>query len=128
VGRIGPGEAIWDDLKKQYGSQIELRRFGEQSLERISQLLLSADFAISTTPLTLIGKSGSVGAMLDHGLPIIVNRNDVRFSGIPEADATSELIIPLGESFLERLTSVKRQPPKARLPEIATQFLNDIGA
>ena len=128
VGRIGPGEAIWDDLKKQHGSQIGLRRFGEQSLERISQLLLSADFAISTTPLTLLGKSSCVAAMLDHGLPIIVNRDDIRFTGIPETGAISELIIPIGESFLERLTSVKRQPPKPRLPEIAAQFLNDIGA
>ena len=128
VGRIGPGENNWRDLQERYGSVIELFRFGEQPLERISQLLLSADFGIATTPLALIGKSSCVAAMLDHGLPVIVNRNDVHFAGISESDLTSELLIPLDDKFLERLASVRRLPPKARLPEIATQFLNDLGA
>jgi hypothetical protein len=128
VGRIGPGETIWRDLRKRYGSVIELFRFGEQPLERISQLLLSANFGVATTPLALIGKSSCVAAMLDHGLPVFVNRNDIHFAGISEADATSELIIPVDETFPERLRSARRQPPKPRLPEITAQFLNDIGA
>jgi hypothetical protein len=66
--------------------------------------------------------------MLDHGLPVIVNRNDVHFSGIQDTGPSSELLIPVDERFLERLTTVRRQPPKARLTEVASQFLNDIGA
>jgi hypothetical protein len=128
VGRIGPGETIWSDLCEKYGSVIELIRFGEQSLERISQLLLSANFGVATTPLALIGKSSCVAAMLDHGLPVFVNRNDIHFAGISEPDAGSELIIPVDEAFPERLRSARPQSPKSRLPEIAAQFLNDIGA
>ena len=128
IGRIGPGESVWMDLTKRYESEIELCRLGEQSTENISEFFSSVDFGISTTPLSLIGKSSCVAAMLDHGLPVIVNRNDVHFAGISEANLASELLIPMDESFLERLTSVKRQPPKPRLPEIAAQFLNDIGA
>jgi len=128
IGRIGPGESVWRDLMKQYGSDIELWRRGEQSLEKISQFLLSTDFGISSTPLSLIGKSASVAAMLDHGLPVIVNRNDVNFRGINQTGPISERLIPMDEMFLERLTAVKRQPPKPRLREVAAQFLNDIGA
>jgi hypothetical protein len=128
IGRIGPGESIWMDLARQYRSEIDVRRLGEQSLVDISRFFFSIDFGISTTPLSLIGKSGSVAAMLDHGLPVIVNRNDIHFAGIPETDLLSDLLIPMNEELLRRLSSVKPRSPKARLPEIATQFLNDIGA
>jgi hypothetical protein len=128
IGRIGPGESVWMDLTKRYESEIELHRLGEQSTEKISEFFSSVDFGISTTPLSLIGKSSCVAAMLDHGLPVIVNRNDVHFAGISAATLASELLIPMDERFLERLTSARRQPPKARLPEVAAQFLSDIGA
>jgi glycosyltransferase involved in cell wall biosynthesis len=126
VGRIGPGEPIWRDISERYGSRIQLLRFGEQALERISELLLSADFGIATTPLALIEKSGSVAAMLDHGLPVVVSRNDIQFPAIPEVKLSSQLLIPVDQDFQKRLSSVKRQPAKARLPEVAEQFLKDI--
>jgi glycosyltransferase involved in cell wall biosynthesis len=128
IGRIGPGEAVWSQLAERYGLEVELHRLGERSPEEISQFFSSVDFGVATTPLSLIGKSASVAAMLDHGLPVIVNRNDVHFHGIPDTGPSSELLIPVDVSFLERLTTARRQPPKARLPEVASQFLNDIGA
>ncbi|HEY2122856.1 MAG TPA: hypothetical protein VGH07_04620 [Chthoniobacterales bacterium] len=128
IGRIGPVESVWMDLTERYGLEIELRRLGEQSLDSISQFFSSIDFGVATTPLSLIGKSGTVAAMLDHGLPVIVSRNDVHFRGIHDTGPTSDLLIPVDERFLERLTTVRRQPPKARLTEVAAQFLNDIGA
>ena len=127
VGRIGPGELVWTDLSGRYQSVIEFRRLGEQSPESISQFLGSVDFGVATTPLSLIGKSSCTAAMLDHGLPVIVNRNDIHFHGIPEVAPISELLIPVDENFLKRLAAVERQPPRPRLPEVAAQFLNDLG-
>ena len=126
VGRIGPGESVWTDLRERYQAEIEFRRLGEQSLENISQFLGSVDFGVATTPLSLIGKSSCTAAMLDHGLPVIVNRNDVHFRWILEVAPKSELLIPIDENFLKRLATAKRQPPRPRLPEIAAQFLNDL--
>jgi glycosyltransferase involved in cell wall biosynthesis len=128
VGRIGPGEMVWNDLSGRYQSEIEFCRLGEQSLENISEFLGSVDFGVATTPLSLIGKSSCTAAMLDHGLPVIANRNDIHFGGIPEIAPISELLIPVDENFLKRLAAVKRQPPRPRLPETAAQFLNDLGA
>jgi glycosyltransferase involved in cell wall biosynthesis len=128
VGRIGPGESVWRDLSGRYQQEIEFCRLGEQSLENISQFLGSVDFGVATTPLSLIGKSSCTAAMLDHGLPVIVNRNDIHFRGIPEVAPISELLIPFDENFLERLATVKRRPPRPRLPLVAAQFLNDLGA
>jgi glycosyltransferase involved in cell wall biosynthesis len=128
IGRIGPGESIWTDLARQYGSEIKVQRLGEQPSADISRFFLSIDFGISTTPLSLIGKSGCVAAMLDHGLPVIVSRNDIHFAGISEMDLASDLLIPMDQDLLRRLSSVKPRPPHARLPAIAAQFLSDIGA
>jgi glycosyltransferase involved in cell wall biosynthesis len=128
VGRIGPGELVWTELSRRYQSEIELCRLGEKSLADISQFLLSVDFGVATTPLSLIGKSSCTAAMLDHGLPVIVNRNDIQFRGIPEIEPISELLIPVNENFLKRLAAAKRQPPRPRLPEVAAQFLSDLGA
>jgi glycosyltransferase involved in cell wall biosynthesis len=129
IGRIGPGESVWMNLAERYGSMIDIQRLGERSLEDISRFFSSIDFGVSTTPQSLIGKSSSVAAMLDHGLPVIVNRNDVHFRGVPETALTSELLIPLDKAFLERLrlASTRRQSPKPRLPEVAEQFLREIG-
>jgi len=126
VGRIGPGESVWTDLSGRYQPEIEFRRLGEQSLENISQFFSSVDFGVATTPLSLIGKSASVAAMLDHGLPVIINRNDVHFRGITDTYPTCELLIPVDEMFLERLTAARRQTPKPLLPEVTKQFLSDL--
>ena len=130
IGRIGPGESVWTDLTERYGSGMEINRLGERSLEDLSRFFSSIDFGVATTPQLLIGKSSSVAAMLDHGLPVIVNRNDVHFRGYEENGLTSERLIPLDTTFLERLrlAALRRQTPESALPQVAERFLRDIGA
>ena len=127
IGRIGPGESRWKDLTERYGSEVELSRLGERSLAEISQFFSFVDFGVATTPLALIGKSSCVAAMLDHGLPVIVSRNDVHFRGMPNPDLLSDLLIPVDEMFLERLKSARRRDPQPQLPQVAEQFLKDVG-
>lgn len=126
IGRIGPGESLWNEIVERYGPEIHFQRFWEQSFENISQFLLSVDLGVATTPLSLIGKSSSVAAMLDHGLPVIVSRNDVHFPGISEENIASGRLINVDDSFVDRLKAVKRLNPNPSLPKIARQFLGDL--
>jgi glycosyltransferase involved in cell wall biosynthesis len=126
IGRIGPGESIWSDMVERFKSKIEFHLYGEQFPQQISRFLLSTDLGVATTPLSLVGKSSSVAAMLDHGLPVIVSRNDVHFPGIAEKDLASERVISVDESFLDRVKAVKRLSPEPSLPRIAKQFLDDL--
>ena len=128
IGGIGPGESVWTDLTERYGAEIELCRLGERSFDEISRFLSYLDFGVSTAPLALIGKSSSVAAMLDHGLPVIVNRDDVHFRGIPLTDLVSDLLIPVDKNFLTRVRSARRRSSQSRLPQVAEQFLQDICA
>ena len=129
IGRIGPGESIWSDMVERFKSQIQFHLLGEDSPENISRLLLTMDLGVATTPLSLVGKSGSVTAMLEHGLPVVVTRNDIHFEGVTdESLVTDELLIPLDAKFMERLRRIARRPPRSRLKEVAARFLSDIGA
>jgi len=56
---------------------------GEQSEASVSRLLLKASFGISMAPLQWIGKSGSVAAMIAHGLPVIVPTYSVSIEAPP---------------------------------------------
>jgi glycosyltransferase involved in cell wall biosynthesis len=126
IGRIGPGESLWNEIAESYKAEIQFQRFGEQSPENISQFFLSLDFGVATTPFSLIGKSSTVAAMLDHGLPVIVTRDDIHFDGIPEDNLASERLISVDDSFVDRVRAVKRFNPEPSLPKIAKQFLGDL--
>jgi hypothetical protein len=69
VGRCGSEQEHWASIWKAFGLYVE--QLGEQAPEYISELLLNSSIGIATTPAYLIGKSGTVAAMHNHGLPVI---------------------------------------------------------
>lgn len=87
IGRCGEEQNNWVAAWKTEGLPVQI--YGEQSEKQISQLLNDATAGIATTPIALIGKSGSVAAMREHGLPVMcVARKwqvrDQRHIDIPE--------------------------------------------
>lgn len=122
VGRIGAGEALWREMRSRYDDRMCMVRLGEQPAARVSDVLNAADFGIATSTLALIGKSGTAAAMIDHGLPLIVNREEGPWQpGRLDARA-SGLVIRVGDRFQERLGEVERQAPLWRLPQIADRW------
>ena len=127
VGRLGAGDARWTTLQNRYRQHAAMVRLGEQPVERISELLNTVDFGIATSPYALIDKSGTVAAMLDHGLPVIVNREDESFVPVRTVeDTVDELVIRMDERFGDRLSGASRRPPQWRLPAVAGRFLADL--
>ena len=114
-------------MVRRYENEFGFKRYGEQPAERISRFLTEMDFGIATTPLALIGKSATAAAMLEHGLPVIANRDDVRYAGITPGPAP-EGIIEMDEGMLEALRAAKRREPRSRLPAVAQQFLQSVQA
>jgi hypothetical protein len=129
IGRIGPGERIWLEMVEKFSSQAQFRLLGEHPPQNISRFLLAADLGLATTPLFLVGKSSTVAAMLEHGLPVVVTRDDIRFKGITDREIVGDdLLISFDSRFLERVRTVKKRPPTSRLPGVAAKFLADVGA
>jgi glycosyltransferase involved in cell wall biosynthesis len=95
---------------------------GELPTVLISSYLQSADFGIATSPLSLIQKSGSVAAMLEHGLPVVVGR----FEKAVEAGEGSKRLIPLDASFENNLLMAKKDVPRAGLDAVTEKFLQSL--
>lgn len=69
IGRNGAQKVPWKNTWTYFG--LEFREIGEQPAEAISEYLSNADIGITTTPLLLSEKSGTVAAMRSHALPIL---------------------------------------------------------
>ena len=126
AGRIGSGEELWKKLMRDYSDTFEFIRIGEQPPDKIAEFFASVDFGIATTPWEIVGKSATTAAMLEHGLPVIVNRDDVHYAGWSEQNYPP-LLIKMDESLPAKLAGARRQQPRRILPEVAAQFLADIG-
>ena len=72
----------WHGLAASNFDRLRWVSLGELEPVAVSCYLQALDFGISATPWQLVGKSSGVAAMLDHGLPVLVPRNDFA-SGIP---------------------------------------------
>lgn len=126
IGRMGGGEALWESLSQRYSQWFDFVRLGERSVEQVSDFFHWIDFGIATTPWAIIGKSGTVAAMLDHGLPVIVNRDETRFSfDLPEI-AVSPLLVKMGPDLASKLPALKKLPPKSSVPDIVGTFLSSL--
>jgi glycosyltransferase involved in cell wall biosynthesis len=108
-GRIHDrGRALWILLQKALDGQIPLTLLGELPAVQVSEILQGLDFGIATSPWALVGKSGTVAAMLEHGLPVVVTRDDYRLrtGGTPEPEP-HPLLHRLNATLLDEMA---RQP------------------
>ena len=124
IGRIGTvGEELWNRMAKAYANRFGFLRLGEQPTERVSEYLSFLDCGIATTPRSIIGKSGTVTAMMEHGLPVIVNREDA--PGVKtEVEKSEPLLIPCDKHLESRLQAgLTKGRPLSRRAQIAKEFL-----
>lgn len=121
-GRIGAGQALWDQMRKTYSDRMVFLQLGELKPDEISQVLQQLDFGIATSNYELLGKSSVVAAMREHGTPVIVNR--FGRDGEPSAAALPDDIVTV--SSLSRIGSVQRRPAASTGRQIVDQFLADL--
>lgn len=69
IGRSGKEQNNWVKAWKAEGLLSEV--MGELPVETISGVLFKVTFGLTTNPICLTEKSGTVAAMLEHGLPIV---------------------------------------------------------
>jgi hypothetical protein len=126
-GRLGAhGEKLFAQLKNQYAGRIAFENLGQRPPSEISRLLQSLDFGLGTHPWALIGKSGAVAAMLDHGLPVLVPRDDWALRVPPTPSPLRDpLVVRLADTPSEYMAAwlARRRAPSPRLPALVTAFL-----
>lgn len=131
IGRLGTyGEEMFSALRERFGNAIRVEVAGEKSPEEVSHLLQLSDFGIATHPWALIGKSGAVAAMLDHGLPVVVARDDWVLRKRPLAVPPIDPLVVKREDVPPELMAgwlARKRPAAARLPAVAATFLSRLG-
>lgn len=127
IGHLGYGHSLWKEVQRKYQNQITFHTLGKLPASKISQIMQRLDYGISTTPLQVIGKSSAGITMLEHGLPLIVNRQE--FYGLPSDSIipNDPLIIPMTADLPNQLVAgIPKQPCRSRLPSIAAQWIDDL--
>lgn len=96
IGKNNVGAGTFDRLTARLKGRAEVVVTGERSAAQISILLQCLDLGLATTPLQVIQKSGSAAAMLEHGLSLLVVRDDWHLRGAPRQSgiANSRLLTP----------------------------------
>jgi hypothetical protein len=127
VGRLGAhGERLVARLRADPSHGVLCAAAGERPASEVSEWLQAADCGVGLHPWTLIGKSAAVTDLLEHGLPVLVPRDDWQLRVGPTPP-------PMPHPRLARLADVPparaaaffalREAPQSRLDAIADAFL-----
>jgi hypothetical protein len=124
------GRAVWNRCAQEYSGRCDFVDLGAQVPERISTVLQALDFGVATSPWALIGKSSSVSSMLDHGVPVVVTRDDWKLlRGLTPAPTAQRSLFRFGEDFLKQLgEGLERVPAQSRCADVTRQFLDDLAS
>lgn len=125
AGQYGPAML----QKFSADGKIAVAATGELPAEKVSQILQAVDFGIAPHPWGMIGKSGAVAALIDHGLPVLASHEETWVR------PPSDLPLP-PPGLLSRLSDLtpeavpawlaRRQPAASTLPKTADDFLESL--
>jgi hypothetical protein len=118
-------EAI-NKLKFTLQDRADVVIAGERTSFEISKILQTLDLGLATTPRQMIQKSGSVAAMLEHGLSVLVTRDDwhLRGSDSPLEKISVRLLSPKQFALLKTLpTRDPHSPDNCNVKCIASEML-----
>ena len=126
AGILPRNKSRWKELKKNYSGDWLIHSFGKLPEDEISHYIQGLNYGLTSTPWDLVGKSGSVAAMVEHGVPVIVNT----MGGTPGApliiqDDFQSLIIKADEHLLLNLKQCKScKPVINNLEKVALRFID----
>lgn len=130
-GRVGAhGDRLLEQLAREKNG-VRIFSLGPQPPDRISRLIRASDFGIATHPWALIEKSGTTATLLEHGLPVLVPRDDwhPRHGSIAHAprDPLLRRLHDLAPAEFPKWLGQRREPA-ALLPGLADQFVAQLDA
>lgn len=124
IGRCGTERNHWINTWQSAG--LLVTQLGEQPAEIISDILARATVGIGTTASVLIGKSGSVAAMREHGLPILCVADSWQAKGMNVQEVIPGITQYFDGSLESYLTNLHPIAPSNSLTKVANQFIESL--
>jgi hypothetical protein len=120
------GNALKDWISALDSFRISYKVIGVLDITELSDLMSTVSIGIATTPYLLYEKSGSIAAMLKHGLPVL----NVAVDWDPEIDIHFEIkenILEYKQGVLNTFfeNNFNKRIYSKRLHEVAVQFISD---
>jgi len=115
-----------NELRLTLRNRADVVAAGERTSSEMSKILQTLDIGIATTPRQVIQKSGSAAAMLEHGLTLLVIRDDWRLRGpdAPPEEKSRRLLSPGEFAVLKTLPARDLQRPgNTGVKRVADQML-----
>jgi hypothetical protein len=116
-------------LRSRLRDRADVVNTGELPAPEISKILLTLDLGLATSPQQNIQKSGSVAAMREHGLPVLVTRDDWRLRGwnAPRNTGMEGLLTPKQLSAQKELpVRDEKMPAASGVRLVAERLLADL--
>jgi hypothetical protein len=116
-------------LRSRLQSQAFLVVTGERTGVEVSRILQSLDIGLAASSRQLIQKSGSVAAMIEHGLTVLVTRDDwrLREPSPPPDETFPHLLSSRQFAMLETLPTRHPQAPDGnQVRRVASQLLESL--
>jgi glycosyltransferase involved in cell wall biosynthesis len=108
---------------------IDLIVIGPRSPAELSQLFNSADFGLTSHPYYALGKSGTVAAMIEHGLPVIASWGHIFPALAPVEPPFDRMIWACDDTLEARLGERQRQDRVYdRVASVARAFIAELAA
>jgi len=129
IGENGYGDMYWNRLVDQMPSGWRSIKLGWRDHEFVSRTLQGCDLAISSTPFSLSGKSGTTAAFLEHNLPVLFAEKRPSQEEISAAHPGHfhELLHFTDQPLqLEALANRRAVNPESHVSLRARQFIDDL--
>ncbi|RZK32012.1 MAG: glycosyltransferase family 1 protein [Hymenobacter sp.] len=124
IGRCGKEQETWAASWRAVGLPVEI--LGEQTPDYISYVLSEASLGVATTPVDVIGKSGTAAAMLEHGLPVLCVAHPWFPIGIPPTQPPSRVSVYKEGNFKTYLIGKARVLSPNPSAEIASKLIESL--
>jgi glycosyltransferase involved in cell wall biosynthesis len=124
IGRCGAALEQWITLCES--KKITIKVFGEQPAAKISEVLRMADLGVTTTPLLLAEKSGTVAAMQEHGLPVLCVSRSWGVKGFSDEFTPLRLKLFKGGKLSNYLVSKNESVVINSISRTSNQFLDSL--
>jgi len=125
LGRLGAAEHKWAEISNHRKDTVKWTRVGELDAELMSECLHGLDYGLTSTPWDLVGKSGAIAAMVEHGVPVLVSvEGGTKNAPLVIGDSYRHLIHWTDDALRDTLVSgLPKTLPREGLELVAELFL-----
>ena len=126
LGRLGEAKRKWEKISEHHRDEVLWAKLGELDPQTMSQCLRGLDYGLTSTPWDLVGKSGAIAAMLEHGVPVLVSvEGGTRNAPLVIGDPYRHLIHRTNDALRDTLVSgLPKTSPREGLGIVAELFLH----